>query len=31
VRFRFEFEQEINVPDSSAGIIQRIPVQAVLE
>ena len=31
VRFRFEFEQEINVPDSSGGIIQRIPVQAVLE
>jgi hypothetical protein len=31
VRFRFEFEQEINVPESSGGIIQRIPVQAILE
>jgi len=31
VRFRFEFEQEINVPDSSGGVIQRIPVQAFLE
>ena len=31
VRFRFEFEQEVNVPDSSGGIIQRIPVQAILE
>lgn len=31
LRFRFEFEQEINVPESSGGIIQRIPVQALLE
>jgi hypothetical protein len=31
VRFRFEFEQEINVPDSSGGVIQRIPVHAVLK
>jgi hypothetical protein len=30
VRFRFELEQEINVPDSSGGIIQRIPVRVVL-
>jgi hypothetical protein len=28
VRFAFEFEQEINVPDASGGIIQRVPVQA---
>jgi len=31
VRFRFEFEQEINVPDASGGIIQRIPVQAFVD
>jgi hypothetical protein len=31
VRFRFVFEQEVNMPDSSGGIIRRIPVQAVLE
>lgn len=30
VRFRFEFEQVVNVPESSGGIIQRIPVQTVL-
>jgi hypothetical protein len=30
MRFRFEFEQAINVPESSGGIIQRIPVQVVL-
>ena len=31
VRFRFEFEQEINVPESSGGVIQRISVQADVE
>ena len=31
LRFRFEFEQEINAPASSGGIIQRIPIQADLE
>ena len=30
-RFRFEFEQEINAPESSGGVIQRIPVQALVE
>jgi len=30
LRFHFEFEQAINEPDSSGGIIQRIPVQALL-
>jgi hypothetical protein len=30
VRFRFEFEQELNVPESSGGIIQRIPIQALV-
>ncbi len=30
MRFRFEFEQVVNVPESSGGIIQRIPVQTVL-
>jgi hypothetical protein len=29
-RFRFEFEQQINEPESTGGIIQRIPVQALL-
>ncbi|MEO8368315.1 MAG: hypothetical protein ABI806_03880 [Candidatus Solibacter sp.] len=28
VRFRFEFELEINQPDSSGGIIRRIPINA---
>jgi hypothetical protein len=31
LRFRFEFEQDINAPASSGGIIQRIPIQADLE
>jgi hypothetical protein len=31
LRFRYEFEQEINAPASSGGIIQRIPIQADLE
>lgn len=30
VRLRFEFEQQINVPDSSGGIIQRIPITGLL-
>ena len=30
LRFRFEFEQQINEPESSGGVIQRIPVQALL-
>ncbi len=28
MRLQFDFKQEINVPESSGGIIQRIPVQA---
>ena len=31
VRFRFEFEQTIDVPESAGGIIQRIPVNAVVQ
>jgi hypothetical protein len=30
-RFSFEFEQEINTPESSGGVIQRIPVQALVD
>jgi hypothetical protein len=30
VRFSFEFEQEVNVPDASGGIIQRVPIQALV-
>jgi hypothetical protein len=28
MRLQFDFQQEINIPESSGGIIQRIPVQA---
>lgn len=31
VRFRFEFEQEINVPESSGGLIRRIPIDAIVQ
>ena len=31
VRFQFEFQQEINQPESSGGVIQRIPVQSTVQ
>jgi hypothetical protein len=31
MRLHFDFEQQVNVPDASGGIIQRIPIQVVLE
>lgn len=30
MRLRFDFEFEVNLPDSSGGIIRRIPVQAIV-
>jgi hypothetical protein len=31
IRFRFQFEEELNIPESSGGTIRRIPVQANVE
>ena len=28
IRFGFEYEGEVNIPESSGGIIQRIPIDA---
>jgi hypothetical protein len=30
-RFHFQYELEINTPDSSGGIIREVPVTAILE